>query len=695
MAPRKMTMGVDAHVWCLSRFIHPSALIRDKFPNPVRGHKLDDMIVRRQEEKTINRKQVLAIVCIHESFKENDQYQELYAAPRYMHITQEGPEDSFFGIVPVAVQEDTSLVEGTSTLPSEVQGALRASPTDEDIALVRGQGIMVDDDNEPAPENEPTVNETTNSVFGDWDHFTGICPRKMEAIPNTSPRMIHFSLDAVVKPTKLQLFELLFPKKFIFETILPAINDRIEGNAVMFREFLQWLGIWFTMATCQGFSRNKFWSTMPLTGTPDQMGAPYRFNNIMSRYRFDAILRNIRYNMDEPPTFRDRFWEVRDLIKCWNDNMDEQFSSSWNSCLDESMSIWTNEYTCPGYMFVPRKPHPFGNEYHTICCCISGVLYRVELVEGKDRPPERGPEQYSDLGKTVGLLLRVTKPLHGTGKCVVLDSGFCVLEGIARLKEKGVFAAAQIKKRRYWPKHVDGNMIKAYFADKDVGSVAALPGKLNGIQVWIHCMKEPDYITMLMSNYGTLDRTGDTRSRSWKIGHNSHHASFKYPELVYRHYKNRHHVDDHNNRRHQPISLEETWATKFWPHRVFAFLLAVAEGNAYLLNKHYRDDAEDSVLAFRRALATELINNTYGMEEKSSTASKSRKRRSRTTHELCSLPHGKIFSGERMVASHSYYPQKKCISCKRKVRTYCYCSPGVMRCNTCFTEHVLAVEMDG
>ena len=44
MAPRKMTMGVDARVWCLSRFIHPSALIRAKFPNPVRGHKLDDMI---------------------------------------------------------------------------------------------------------------------------------------------------------------------------------------------------------------------------------------------------------------------------------------------------------------------------------------------------------------------------------------------------------------------------------------------------------------------------------------------------------------------------------------------------------------------------------------------------------------------------------------------------------------------------
>ena len=199
------------------------------------------------------------------------------------------------------------------------------------------------------------------------------------------------------------------------------------------------------------------------------------------------------------------------------------------------------------------------------------------------------------------------------------------LVAILNFTAKSVRVAVQIKKRRYWPKHVDGDMIKAYFADKDVGSDATLPGKLNGIPVWIHCMKEPDYITMLMSNYGMLERIGDTRSWTWKIGLYSHHVAFKYPELVYRHNKNRHHVDDHNNRRHQPISLEETWATKFWPHCVFAFLLAVAEGNAYLLNKHYRDNVEDSVLAFRRALATELINNTYGIEETSSTGSKSRK----------------------------------------------------------------------
>ena len=44
-----------------------------------------------------------------------------------------------------------------------------------------------------------------------------------------------------------------------------------------------------------------------------------------------------------------------------------------------------------------------------------------------------------------GLLLHLTKALHYTGKVVVLDSGFCVLETIIALKKMGVFAAAVIK----------------------------------------------------------------------------------------------------------------------------------------------------------------------------------------------------------------------------------------------------------
>ncbi len=62
-------------------------------------------------------------------------------------------------------------------------------------------------------------------------------------------------------------------------------------------------------------------------------------------------------------------------------------------CIDESMSVWLNQF-CPGGMCVPRKLHPFGNEYHTICNgdlkIGTPIMFQVELVEGKDRPPQLG-----------------------------------------------------------------------------------------------------------------------------------------------------------------------------------------------------------------------------------------------------------------------------------------------------------------
>ena len=82
------------------------------------------------------------------------------------------------------------------------------------------------------------------------------------------------------------------------------------------------------------------------------------------------------------------------------------FIPSWVSCLDEYMSIWFNRYTCPGWIFCPCKPHPFGNEYHTIACGFSGIMYAVELWEGKDHPRELAKDTNELLcGKTGALLL--------------------------------------------------------------------------------------------------------------------------------------------------------------------------------------------------------------------------------------------------------------------------------------------------
>ena len=48
----------------------------------------------------------------------------------------------------------------------------------------------------------------------------------------------------------------------------------------------------------------------------------------------------------------------------------------------------------------------------------------------------------------VSLMLRIYRPIFGSRKDVVLDSGFCVATGITELKDKGVYVEALIKKRR-------------------------------------------------------------------------------------------------------------------------------------------------------------------------------------------------------------------------------------------------------
>ena len=69
-------------------------------------------------------------------------------------------------------------------------------------------------------------------------------------------------------------------------------------------------------------------------------------------------------------------------------------------------------------------------------------------MEGNDRPNELGKKKWEEMGKTVGLMLRMCEPIFSTGNCVVLESGFCVSKGIIALLEVGVYAAALIKKRK-------------------------------------------------------------------------------------------------------------------------------------------------------------------------------------------------------------------------------------------------------
>ena len=171
----------------------------------------------------------------------------------------------------------------------------------------------------------------------------------------------------------------------------------------------------------------------------------------MSKRCFNAITNELRFTNTNPPPYVDKFWQIRQMVKAWNDHTTSIFLTSWEICLYESMSIWNSRWTFPGWIFCPWKPHPFGNEWHTDYCALSGILFVVELVEGKERPQQSGPLEFKDLGgKTVGLLLHIMKSYFATVGYLILDYCFCVLKWLIQLRKKGIFACAVIKKRRYW-----------------------------------------------------------------------------------------------------------------------------------------------------------------------------------------------------------------------------------------------------
>ena len=70
----------------------------------------------------------------------------------------------------------------------------------------------------------------------------------------------------------------------------------------------------------------------------------------------------------------------------------------------------------------------------------------MEIVEGKDQPIHL-PQEHSELGCAVGLMLRYTKSLYSARKVAVLDFGLCVLKGVVELKNKGVFCCCIDKKK--------------------------------------------------------------------------------------------------------------------------------------------------------------------------------------------------------------------------------------------------------
>ena len=150
--------------------------------------------------------------------------QQFYAANKYIHVTEEGEEDSLFflaeaivptdstgGIGPLAV-DVKNRADGAEAKDAPILLSSRTSNIClKDMVELRHQGISIDGDNNPAPENVPRQGETTTGT-GNWRRDGIIFPRKDGNLQNSFASFGHYSHDAILCMSLIQLFLIFFPR---------------------------------------------------------------------------------------------------------------------------------------------------------------------------------------------------------------------------------------------------------------------------------------------------------------------------------------------------------------------------------------------------------------------------------------------------------------------------------------------------
>jgi hypothetical protein len=511
-------------------------------------------------------------------------------------------------------------------------------------------------------------NEASNN-FNDYFAESGA------ALPRFSAR--YLGRVSTKRTSVKQIFLSLLPWEYMRTVVIPATSTALQldhDEPLDESEFLRFLGYILAMTLFSFNRRQDCWSVKDslLQPAPD-------FNRFgITYHRFEAIISCLRFGIGDESV--DPMVNIRNLFDAFNMNMRACFSPSWSICVDESMVAWTSRGTLPNWVYVPRKPTPNGQEWHTLACSETRVIIAVDSVESEL------VRRYDNLGRMCGVVLRLCESaglMSQAARVVVGDSAFPSIRLVKELRDRNLFSLFAIKKRRYWPKLIPGDkLLQATQALRTGESVAFESVPSQTPKCFLAGLKDINPC-LIVSNCGSLVEVGDIVHRKVTTVAGSQRVAFRRPDVFDVFYKARHSVDDNNNLRQNTRSIEDTWQTKHWQHRSFAMLLGIVESNAFLTFQNFIQKPYDDMphTKFRRELAIELLDIAPARQVSDESRG----------HFMESFKTNlKWFNNAWHTRPTGKNPQKRCARCRKRVKTFCICNPDAGMCrNPCFTHHVL------
>ena len=164
-------MGKDAIISEITKHVYPSVLIRTKFPNLDKEHRLENCGVLHQEVKNVHQKDQLCLICNNKIFAADDVLLKLYVIKNHCKFVTEGPRDLFYTEPENEERIELQCIE----LPVDVQHTISHAMVGEEEMALLCTVLEVDDDNLPAPDTTGSEGD----IFKDWQEVQ-FCYQKKE-----------------------------------------------------------------------------------------------------------------------------------------------------------------------------------------------------------------------------------------------------------------------------------------------------------------------------------------------------------------------------------------------------------------------------------------------------------------------------------------------------------------------------------
>ena len=374
--------------------------------------------------------------------------------------------------------------------PPDVVGYDENDEDDGDVPL----GDLPDFELDAEAEHQDALADfDVGAMFEEAFGHDGHDARTMEAFQNADhqfpPCLKNWAHDLNLA-TPADWFFHFFPLKFLATDVLQATNAQDPDLNLTLPLLMNFITARLIISCHPGLPLESFWGLA--VRNPHQL-LPY-LGDVISLNYFKKVNAAFRMHISDPSAPPDRFSEVRGMWDAINMHWRNfGIEPGWLCCNDESMASFISRY-CPGFTKVNRKPRPYGNLLHCGACALSKILYILELQEGKDRPRHLPAEEFAHLfpdGNSTGpLMMRLCKPLFGSGSVVVHDAGFCSIPALCQLKKRQVFASCLIKKKHYWPKFTKGGENEQHMAERPVGDIDARQAEFAGERYSIYMLKD-------------------------------------------------------------------------------------------------------------------------------------------------------------------------------------------------------------